>query len=149
MSFRLFYLCFFLYSLQGTVAGFGPKKGASGKKVQELLVGIAHGVLPVKKTAANPVLCTELSDSNSTRSAFASEVIMDGASWPQYTPCFRSLSEPILLYTSTRSYSHSAYGEKKNKINVENKIKRLYWLERIRLESTQKLYNTLTRGYRC
>ncbi|KAF0767680.1 hypothetical protein FWK35_00011867 [Aphis craccivora] len=40
----------------------------------------AHSSMSVKKTAANPVLCTELSDSNSTRSAFASEVIMDGAS---------------------------------------------------------------------
>lgn len=68
--------------------------------------------LPVKKTAANPVLCTELSDSNSTRRAFASEVIMEGASWPQYTPCLRSLSDPILLYTSTRSYSHSACRKK-------------------------------------
>lgn len=82
-----------------------------------------RNVLPVKKTAANPVLCTELSDSNSTRSAFASEVIMDGASWPQYTPCFLSLSEPILLYTSTRSYSHSAYeGRKQGKHHVK------YWI---------------------
>lgn len=54
----------------------------SSKRIRILPVKRIY-CLPVKKTAANPVLCTELSDSNSTRSAFASDVIMEGASWPQ------------------------------------------------------------------
>ena len=62
---------------------------------------------PVKNTAANPLFCTELSERNSSRKEFPSDVMTGGSLDPQKRPCFRTSPEPILELNAKLSYSQS------------------------------------------
>ena len=62
---------------------------------------------PVKNTAANPLFCTELSERNSSRKEFPSDVMTGGSLDPQKRPCFRTSPEPILELSARLSYSQS------------------------------------------
>ena len=64
-------------------------------------------IVPVKKTAANPLFCTELSDKNSILKEFPSDVIIGGSREPQNTPCRRISPDPILDDNAKLSYSQS------------------------------------------
>ena len=64
--------------------------------------------IPVKQRAANPLFCTELSETNSILRALPSEVSRGGSLDPQQVPCFfQSSSGEDRLRMSTLSYSHS------------------------------------------
>ena len=63
--------------------------------------------IPVKNTAANPLFCTELSERNSIRKEFPSEVMIGGSLEPQNTPCRLISPEPILDDNAKLSYSQS------------------------------------------
>ena len=66
-----------------------------------------HFILPVKNIAANPLFCTELSDRNSMRNEFPSDVITGGSLDPQKTPCLRISPDPIFEDKAKLSYSQS------------------------------------------
>ena len=63
--------------------------------------------IPVKNIAANPLFCTELSDRNSMRNEFPSDVITGGSLDPQKTPCLRISPDPIFEDKAKLSYSQS------------------------------------------
>lgn len=65
--------------------------------------------LPVKKRAAKPLFCTEVSVLNSMRRLLLTEVTICGIFGPQNTPCFLYSVSEDLLRTSTLSYSQSCY----------------------------------------
>ena len=58
----------------------------------------------MKNLALNPVFCTELSELNSIRKVFASDVIGIGSVDPQYTP-LTTESGLVPLTIRTESYS--------------------------------------------
>ena len=61
----------------------------------------------MKNTAAKPLFCTELSERNSMRNEFPSDVIIGGSLEPQNTPWRRISPEPILDDNAKLSYSQS------------------------------------------
>lgn len=64
---------------------------------------IVQIAIPVKKTAAKPLFWTVLSDLNSMRNEFPSDVINGGKRCPQNIPCRFKLSSSILEYTLSES----------------------------------------------